>query len=56
MSDAPTMGDFLGADAPGNRGKRGPDDELGCLIDAGEVLRGARQIKSGAPVNPIAIR
>ena len=63
MSDAPAMRDLLGADAPSNWGKWGPDDELGCLnyLDTKEVLRGvAAPLKvvngTGAPVNPIAIR
>lgn len=49
MADAPEMRDVLGADAPSNWGKWGPDDELGCLnyLTAGEVLRGARHISSG---------
>jgi kynurenine formamidase len=49
MSDVPAMRDLLGEDAPSNWGKWGPDDELGCLnyLDAGEVLRGVRHIKSG---------
>jgi kynurenine formamidase len=49
MSDAPAMRDLLGADAPTNWGKWGPDDELGCLnyLDAGEVLRGVRHIQTG---------
>jgi Predicted metal-dependent hydrolase len=49
MSDAPAMKDLLGADAPSNWGRWGPDDEVGCLnyLDAGEVLRGARHIRSG---------
>jgi kynurenine formamidase len=45
----PTMGELLGADAPTNWGKWGPDDELGCLnyLDAGQVLRGIRHVRSG---------
>ncbi|NMH92345.1 cyclase family protein, partial [Pseudonocardia bannensis] len=44
MSDAPAMGEFLGADAPSNWGKWGPDDEVGCLnyLDASQVLRGVQ--------------
>ena len=42
MADAPAMNELLGADAPNNWGKWGPDDELGALnyLDAKEVLRG----------------
>ena len=29
MPDAPSMNELLGADAPKNWGKWGPDDELG---------------------------
>ena len=49
MADSKSIGDFLGADAPSNWGKWGPDDELGCLnyLDAAEVLRGVQHIKSG---------
>lgn len=49
MPDVPAMGELLGADAPSNWGKWGPDDELGCLnyLDAAEVLRGVGHIKSG---------
>lgn len=49
MSDSPAMADLLGKDARTNWGKWGPDDELGCLnyLDAAEVLRGARHIRSG---------
>jgi len=45
----PTMAELLGEDAPKNWGKWGPDDELGCLnyLDAGEVLRGIRHVRSG---------
>lgn len=50
MSDStPPMRELLGDDAPSNWGKWGPDDELGCLnyLDAGEVLRGVRHVRSG---------
>jgi kynurenine formamidase len=49
MPDAPEMREVLGQDAPSNWGKWGPDDELGCLnyLTTEEVLRGARQIRSG---------
>jgi Predicted metal-dependent hydrolase len=49
MSDAPAMRELLGEDAPSNWGKWGPDDELGSLnyLDASEVLRGARHIRTG---------
>lgn len=49
MSEAPAMRDLLGEDAPSNWGNWGPDDELGCLnyLDAGEVLRGIRHVRSG---------
>ena len=49
MSDVPTMGEFLGADALSNWGKWGSDDELGALnyLDAAEVLRAVQHIKSG---------
>jgi kynurenine formamidase len=49
MSDAPAMRDVLGADAPTNWGKWGPDDELGALnyLDAKEVLRGVQHIRTG---------
>src|SRR5689334_23371433 len=42
MADAPAMHEVLGADAPSNWGKWGPQDELGSLnyLDAREVLRG----------------
>lgn len=40
MSEVPAMTEILGADAPTNWGKWGPDDELGALnyLDAAEVL------------------
>jgi kynurenine formamidase len=49
MPDVPAMNEMLGADAPKNRGKWGPDDELGALnyLDAKEVLRGAQHIRTG---------
>ncbi|MBN9096518.1 MAG: cyclase family protein [Pseudonocardia sp.] len=49
MSEVPTVAELLGADAPSNWGKWGPDDELGALnyLDAAEVLRGVQHIKSG---------
>ena len=49
MSEVPAMTEILGADAPTNWGKWGPDDELGALnyLDAAEVLRGVQHIKSG---------
>jgi len=49
MSEVPKVAELLGADAPSNWGKWGPDDELGCLnyLDAAEVLRGVQHIKSG---------
>ena len=49
MADAPAMNELLGADAPTNWGKWGPDDELGALnyLDAKEVLRGVQHIRSG---------
>jgi hypothetical protein len=49
MSEVPAMAEILGADAPTNWGKWGPDDELGALnyLDAAEVLRGVQHIKSG---------
>ena len=49
MSDAPVMRELLGEDAPTNWGRWGPDDELGCLnyLDAAEVLRGVRHVRSG---------
>jgi kynurenine formamidase len=49
MSEVPAMAQILGADAPTNWGKWGPDDELGALnyLDAAEVLRGVQHIKSG---------
>jgi hypothetical protein len=49
MSDTPSMGDLLGADAPSNWGRWGPADELGSLdyLDAGEVLRGVQQVHRG---------
>ena len=49
MADSKSIGDFLGADAPSNWGKWGPDDELGCLnyLDAAQVLRGVQHVKTG---------
>lgn len=52
MSDGsavPATREVPGSDAPSNRGRWGPDDELGCLshLDAGEVLRGVRHLRSG---------
>ena len=51
MSEVPAMAQILGADAPTNWGKWGPDDELGALnyLDAAEVLRGgaADQVRRG---------
>lgn len=49
MTEAPAMRDVLGADAPTNWGKWGPDDEVGCLnyLDASEVLRGIRHVRTG---------
>jgi hypothetical protein len=49
MPDVPAMNELLGADAPKNWGKWGPDDELGALnyLDAKEVLRGAQHIRTG---------
>jgi kynurenine formamidase len=49
MTDAPSMRDLLGSDAPSNWGKWGPQDELGSLnyLDATEVLRGKREIRTG---------
>jgi len=46
---APSMAELLGADAPSNWGKWGPDDEVGSLnyLDAAQVLRGTRHIVSG---------
>ncbi|NUR91844.1 MAG: cyclase family protein [Nonomuraea sp.] len=45
----PSMGELLGADAPTNWGKWGPDDEVGCLnyLDAAQALRGVREVSSG---------
>jgi kynurenine formamidase len=47
--DTPSMRELLGDDTPSNWGRWGPDDELGCLnyLDAGEVLRGVRHVRSG---------
>lgn len=49
MSEAIAMREVLGADAPNNWGKWGPDDELGSLnyLDRNEVLRGIKEVKSG---------
>ena len=49
MSDTPAIGALLGHDTPSNWGKWGPDDQVGCLnyLDAGEVLRGVRHVRSG---------
>jgi hypothetical protein len=49
MADAPAVNELLGADAPTNWGKWGPDDELGGLNYpyAKEVLRGIQHIRSG---------
>jgi kynurenine formamidase len=49
MADAPPVSELLGADAPSNWGKWGPDDELGSLnyLGAAEVLRGLAEVKSG---------
>jgi len=49
MTEAPAVRDLLGADAPSNWGKWGPDDELGALnyLDSAEVLRGIRHVKRG---------
>lgn len=49
MPDAPAMNELLGADAPSNWGRWGPEDELGCLnyLDAAEVLRGVRHVRTG---------
>ncbi len=33
MADAPSMTELLGRDAPSNRGRWGPDDELGSLTE-----------------------
>lgn len=44
----PAIGELL-AGAPQNWGRWGPDDEVGCLnyLDASEVLRGIRHVRSG---------
>ena len=49
MTEAPSMREVLGEDAPNNWGKWGPDDELGCLnyLDSSEVLRGIGEVKTG---------
>jgi hypothetical protein len=49
MSDSPAMHEVLGADAPSNWGKWGPQDELGSLnyLDNREVLRGVQQVRTG---------
>jgi kynurenine formamidase len=49
MSHIPSMADLLGADAPSNWGRWGPDDELGALnyLDTAEVLRGVRHVRTG---------
>jgi kynurenine formamidase len=49
METAPSMRELLGADAPSNWGKWGPDDEVGCLnyLDASEVLRAVRHVRTG---------
>jgi hypothetical protein len=40
MADAPAMNELLGADAPTNWGKWGPDDELGGVehVRSGDVF------------------
>lgn len=49
MSDAPAMHEVLGADAPSNWVKWGPQDGLGSLnyLGAEEVLRGVQQVCTG---------
>src|SRR5689334_25379146 len=49
MTEAPSMSELLGADAPSNWGKWGADDEIGALnyLTADEVLRGVRHVRSG---------
>jgi kynurenine formamidase len=49
MTEVPSLHELLGADAPSNWGRWGPDDEVGALnhLDAGEVLRGAAHVRSG---------
>jgi kynurenine formamidase len=49
MSDSPTMTELLGADAPTNWGKWGPDDEVGSLnyLDSAAVLRGVQEVERG---------
>lgn len=44
-----TISDLLGANAPSNWGKWGPDDEVGSLnyLDAAQVLRGIAAVQSG---------
>jgi hypothetical protein len=64
MSDAPAMHEVLGADAPSNWGKWGPqDDDLAdaCAADGRwSFFYVAAPLKvvsgTGAPVNPVAIR
>ncbi len=53
MSDAPAMGDFLGADAPTNWGKWGPDDELGC---AGTLAVLPNSASSASSINAKVLR
>jgi kynurenine formamidase len=49
MPEVPAMAELLGADAPTNWGRWGPDDEVGALnhLDASEVLRGVQHVRSG---------
>src|SRR6478672_8533653 len=49
MTEAPSMRELLGDDAPSNWGKWGADDEIGALnyLTAEEVLRGVRHVRSG---------
>lgn len=49
MSDAPSMRELLGDDAPSNWGRWGADDEIGALNFLGtkEVLGGIAEVESG---------
>ena len=49
MSDPPAMRDLLGADAPSNWGKWGPDDEVGALNYLGpeQVLAAVQLVSTG---------
>ncbi|AUM16426.1 MULTISPECIES: cyclase family protein [Rhodococcus] len=49
MSDAPSMRELLGDDAPSNWGRWGADDEIGALNFLGtkEVLSGIAEVESG---------